>query len=127
MDWTDVTSWTGFLVVLVGIAMTIFLIVRRLRWMRNRPPGTSARRLEGSLEIAAQAVLFGGMALMNFGSFAGHVTAGALPRHLWLTLAGGAAMLVLFGVHLGRLLMRWQLRQLGDTLDTRSGEFATRA
>ncbi|HSV02012.1 MAG TPA: hypothetical protein VLI41_02305 [Phenylobacterium sp.] len=123
----EVTRWVGFLIILAGAGLTFHLMARRLRAMRNRAPGTPLRRLESSAEIASQAVLFGGGTLMNFASFAENVSAGTLPNHLWLTLYGNAAMLVLLGLHLGRLFMRWQLKHLGGVLDTASGAFMARA
>jgi hypothetical protein len=125
MSWTELTIWAGFLTIPVSVALILVLVARRLRWLRTRPPGV--RHIEGIAEIAAQAIPVGGLVLLNFGGFAERVEARALPSNLWLWLGGIAGMLLLFGVHLGRLLMRWQLQQLGDTLDTKSGEFATRA
>lgn len=127
MSWSEVTGWVGFLIILAGAGLIVHQVARRMRQMRARPPGTAARRLESGAEIASQAVLFGGAAVMNLASFAEHLSTRTLPTHLWLTLSGNAAILLLLGVHLGRLLMRWQLQQLGAMgarLDPASGEFS---
>lgn len=127
MPWTDVMRWVGFLIILAGAGLTFHLMARRLRQLRARPPGTPVRRLETGAEMASQAVLFGGATLMNFAGFAQHVDAGTLPSHLWLTVYGNAAMLVLLGLHLGRLFMRWQLQHLDGMIDATSAAVMARA
>ena len=127
MPWMEVTNWIGFLIILGGAGMTFHLMARRLRQRRASPPGSPVQRLESSAEIASQVVLFGGMTLMIISQFAEHVSARSLPSHLWLTFSGNAAMLVLFGLPLGRLFMRWQLQHLGGMVDAASGEFMARA
>jgi hypothetical protein len=78
-------------------------------------------------EIATQAATFGGMVLVQVGDIAKRMNEGAFPHDAGLILAGSAAGLLVFGVHLGRLLMRWQLCRLQATIDGESGLITARA
>jgi hypothetical protein len=43
----------------------------------------------------------------------------ALPPNPWLSLIASTLILVIFGASLGRLIMRWQLREVLAQLATR--------
>ena len=117
MRWTELTLLIGLL---ICIAAPILLVRRRLSWVREHP-GQFSKRLESLDEIAIQALPFGGILLMQFANLVDHVREETLPQNIWLSIGSGALMLLVFGMQLGRLLMRWQLRRLGDLLDTKSG------
>jgi hypothetical protein len=125
MRWTDLTLLGGLLFGLAGIVLTVRQAGRRWWWAREQP-ARSTIRLEGIAELAGPTAIFGGLAMMQLGNVAEHVSKRTLPPDPWLSLASGVAVLLVFGVQLGRLLMRWQLRRLGAVLDTESGEFTPR-
>lgn len=120
MPWTDITIATGLLIAATGAPLTIYESYRR--WApreQGRPSG--AGRLEGIKELASRAACFGGVAMTQFGSVAGHLTEGTLPAHLWLSIVSLAAGVLTFGIALGRLHMRWQLSSLRTVPGTTNG------
>ena len=76
----------------------------------------SADSVDGAMrptaDLASPAVLWGGMMLIQFGNLALHVSDGTLPRILPLSLVSTASSTFIFGLLLGRLHMRRQLRSL---------------
>jgi hypothetical protein len=127
MGLADLTVLAGLLIVLAGVVLTLRQVGRRLWWAREQPRRRSASYVEGIGVVASQAVLFGGMAVMLFGNIAGHISDKTMPTNLRLSLLSGTAVLLLFGVQLGRLLMRWQVRRLLAELDTENGEVTPRS
>jgi hypothetical protein len=125
MGWTDLALLGGLCLCLAGVVLTLRQLGRW--WTREQPRGMSRRRLEGVADLAGPTALFGGIAMMQFGNVAEHVSERTLPADLWFSLLSGAAVLLVFGVHLGRLMMRWQLRRLGAVVDTESGEVTSRS
>lgn len=124
MSWPEVTIYAGLLIGLVGCVSIAYQVYRR--WSpraQGRRWGVS--RLEAIGELASQAACLGGIATLQFGNVAQHVTEGTAPAHLWLSIVSVAAAFTMFGIALGRLHMRWQLWSLRAVLDTKSGEFVT--
>jgi protein-S-isoprenylcysteine O-methyltransferase Ste14 len=116
LRWTDVTLIAGIFMCLAGLVLTVRQASRRREQARRR----SASYVERIGDLASQAVVFGGVALVQFGNVAKHVSERTLPANLWLSLASSTSVLLVFGVLLGRLHMRWQLRRLLAVLDTES-------
>ena len=109
MHWAEVTILAGLLIALAGAALTVRQVARRMReTVRARVTG----QVEGIADIASQAVLFGGVALVLFGNAAQHIGNDTPPTVPWLSLTSSTAIVLIFGFHLGRLVMRWQVRRL---------------
>jgi hypothetical protein len=106
----------------VGIFMCLagaVLIVRlSMRQGRQRAQKGTARYLEGTGDLAVQLLVFGGLAAMLFGNIGEHMRERTLPEHPWLSLLGGAAILLLLGIQLGRLHMRWRVQPFMAEPDT---------
>ena len=123
MRWPDMMLTAGLITGLVGIVLTARQVKgRRYSWSRKSSLPRSAWYVESVGDLASQAVLVGALVLMQFGTIARHIEERTLPSNPWLSLAGSTAILVLFGVMLGRLLMRWQLRGLVAAIDAGSGD-----
>ncbi len=127
MNWPDLTIFAGVFICLAGGVLTLREVGRRQWWAREQPRRRSANYVEGVGVVASQAVLFGGMPVTWFGNIAGHIINKTPPANLWLSLLSGAAVFLVFGVQLGRLAMRWQVRRLLVELDTESGEIRSRS
>jgi hypothetical protein len=112
------TLTAGLIVVLAGIVLMVRQVGRRRWWTRPPARPRSARYVEGVGDLASQAVVFGGGVLIQFGTVAGHISEKTLPANLWLSLVGTTIWFVMFGVVVGRLLMRWQLRSLVAAIDS---------
>ena len=127
MGWPDLMLWAGVIIGLAGAALMLLEAKRKLWPARELPQPKSARYVEGIGVLASQAVIFGGMATMQFGTIAGHISDNTRPANLGLSFIGGVAVVLLFGFQLGRLAMRWQLQRLLTELDAESGESASGA
>jgi hypothetical protein len=106
MGWPDWLLSAGLLVGVAGAALTFREVQRRLWPAREPPQPKSARYVEGVGVLVSQAMIFGGMALIQFGSVAGHINDNTRPANLGLSFVGSAAVVLLFGVQLGRLALR---------------------
>ena len=115
MTWF-VVMITGICVIIIGSVMTVRLGVLRLRGSQR--PSISPNRLESMTELASQVAVFAGMAMIQLASTIDHMS----ERTSGLSLAASVAVSLTLGVHLGRLLMRWQLWQLDATIDGVSGK-----
>lgn len=111
---TDSMLVVSLLVLLVGIVLTTRQLKRRLRELAR---GTH-RVVEETADLACQALFLGGLALMGLSQVTYHVINRSLSADPWLSLTGSTLTLVLFGISLGRLLMRWQLRYILAELNT---------
>ena len=114
MDWPDWTISAGLLTGFAGAALTVREVARRLWQAGEQPQPRSARYIEGIAVLLSQALVLGGMALIQFGNLAGHISNNTRPAHLWLSFISGAGIVLLFGFALGRLAMRWQVQRLLD-------------
>lgn len=127
MGWPDLMLSAGLIIGLAGATLMLREAKRKLWPARELPQPKSARYVEGIGVLASQAVVFGGMATMQFGSIAGHISDNTRPANLGLSFVGGVAVVLLFGFQLGRLAMRWQLQRLLTELDAESGGSASGA
>src|SRR5258708_40287116 len=127
MGWADLTLLAGVFICLAGLVLMLRQAGRGVWWAREQPRQTSARHVEGIGVFVNQTVFFGGMALTMFGNIARHISDRTLPAKLWLSLLSGAAVLLAFGVQLGRLLIRWQVQRLLAELDAESVEITPRS
>ncbi len=118
MYWTDLTLLNaGIIMCLAGIVLMVRQVGRRHWWTGQPARLRSARYVEAIGDLASQAVVFGGVALIQFGNVAEHIREKTLPANLWLSVVGSTLWFVMFGVVVGRLLMRWQLRSLLAAID----------
>ena len=115
----DLPDWIMSAGLLAGFAGTVLTVreVRRLRRAGEQPQPRSARYLEGIAVLVSQALILGGIALIQFGNVAGHISDNTRPAHVWLSFVSGAGIVLLFGFQLGRLVMRWQMNRLLTELD----------
>jgi hypothetical protein len=119
LHWTDTTLDAGLIMGLVGLILTVRQVGRR-HWSIHQPARLrSARFVEGVGDLASQAVVFGGLAVIQFGNVAGHISEKTLPANLWQSLIASTIVFVLFGVLVGRMLMRWRLRSLLAAIDAK--------
>jgi len=126
LGWPDWILFAGLLVGLAGAALMFREVKRRFWAGQNRPQPRSARYVEGIGVLVSQAMIFGAMATMQFGSIAGHISDHTPPANLKLSLLGGVSVVLLFGFQVGRLAMRWQVHRLLAEFDEQSGEFKFR-
>jgi hypothetical protein len=127
VGWPDWMLSAGLLIGLAGAALTLREVKRKLWPAHEQPQPRSARYVEGIGVLVSQAVIFGGMATMQFGTIAEHISNNSRPANLGLSLIGSAAIVLLFGFQLGRLAMRWQVQRLLAELDAESGGIPLRA
>ncbi len=113
----------------LGILTSLSAFVLTLRFVRDRQ-GLARERgrkyFPGIGEVAAQAAFSGGILLMTAANPIALGGLGMLPAIFSLPLTLVAILILLFGVQLGRLLMRYQLGRLGAAIDTTTGEVLTR-
>lgn len=113
----------------LGILTSLSAFVLTSRFVRDRQ-GLARERgrkyFPGIGEVAAQAAFSGGILLMTAANPIALGGLGMLPAIFSLPLILVAILILLFGVQLGRLLMRYQLGRLGAAIDTTTGEVLTR-
>lgn len=105
----------SLMVMFVGFVLMTRQIGRRVRELVRG----KQRIVEGTADIACQSIFFGGLALLQLSQLVEHVNKGALPPDPWLSLTASTSIFILFGASLGRLLLRWQLRDVLSDLDSR--------
>jgi hypothetical protein len=115
MRWTDLTLIAGLLVCVTGL---VLMLRQAGRWARERSTG----HLDVFGDAASLAALFGGIAVMQLGDVAEHISDNTLPADLWLSLVSGSLVLVVFGAQLGRLAVRLEMRRLQAARDTQSNQ-----
>jgi hypothetical protein len=121
LRWIElVTVIAGVILCLAGLVLTIRRLGRRHGLIHQQACPRSARYVEAVGDLASQAVVFGGVALIQFGNVAQHISEWTVPANLWLSFVSSTMVFVLFGVVLGRLHMRWQLRGFLSELDMES-------
>jgi hypothetical protein len=96
--------------VLCGLLVYLFYA-----WRRTRSPGPKARlatprRLESVGELCGLAIVFGGFALGQIASAAVELQFCTTPQRLAQFLALAGVSVLLWGIYLGRLSLRLQLR-----------------
>lgn len=123
MYWRYVAFSLGSLTSLGALILTMRFARDRRRLAREE----GRKYFQGIGEIAAQAGFSGGFLLMAAANPIALGGLGMLPAIFTLPLALVAILILLFGVQLGRLLMRYQLRRLGTVVDTATGEVLTRS
>ena len=122
MSWADLMLTAGLVVGLAGIVLLIRQVGRRRSWTRASSRPRSAWYVEGVGDLACQALLVGGLVLMQLGTLARHIVERTLPTNLGLSVVASTAILVLFGIAVGRLSMRWQLRSLLAEIDAEGAQ-----
>jgi hypothetical protein len=110
---SDVTLIVALFVILAGAVLMTRQLRRRMREFASR----QHRVVEETADLACQSLFLGGLALMQLAQLIGHVSDRTLPPDAWLSLTSSTLIFLLFGVSLGRLLMRWQLRHVLAGMD----------
>jgi len=126
MHLADFFDFAGLIVVVACVPLTVYMGIRRHRSRMSSSGTRFPNRIETMGELALPAACFGGTVMIQFGNIAYHLDERTLPHNVPLSLASTAGCVLIFGVLLGRVLMRWQLRQLNTTIDGLSGEIAPR-
>jgi hypothetical protein len=108
MDWNDIATMIGAGVMLVGAFASTPPVFRRGRHPPQQTHLTTTFPIESVRELTGTAAFFAGIVLMQAGVVAGDLRYGA--SYQWLALATSAFSLLLCGVAIGRLSLRWQLR-----------------
>jgi hypothetical protein len=107
--WNEIAVLIGACAAFGGAIATIFYS-RRWCLPASTTHLTINSRLETMGELCAAALLWGGIALEEFGTIADEVQRGASHRRLVFSLAVTALMILVCAVTLGRLSLRRQLR-----------------
>jgi hypothetical protein len=105
---SDVMLVVALLVILVGVLLMIRQLSRRMRELVRG----KHRVVEETADLACQSLFLGGLALMELAQLIGHVSDRRLRPDPWLSLTASTGIVLLFGLSLGRLVMRWQLRHV---------------
>jgi hypothetical protein len=122
MRWPYLAIASGILICLGAGLLSLLLASRRQRLARGR----GAKLFEGLDEIASQAAFAGGLLLMGVANLSALASVGVSPERHTALVATATILVLLLGVQLGRLLMRYQLRRLRGLLDTVTGEVLTK-
>jgi hypothetical protein len=121
--WPYVEIASSILICLGGGLLTVFLASRRERFDRY----TGTKHVQGLGEIASQAAFSGGLLLMVVSDLGVLARVPMSSASRTVLVVSAAILVLLFGVQLGRLLMRYQLRRLHALLDTVTGEVVSEA
>lgn len=121
MSWIYLIFLSGLLVCLG--AGTIFLLLANRRTKLARDQRT--RYFQSVAEIACQSAFSGGLLLIAGVDFTVLGSLSRPPADLTLPLILLLTLILLFGIQLGRLLIRYQLGRLGTLLNTVTGEITT--
>ena len=110
MEWNDIAIMIGVRVVLIGAIASTPLAFRRWRHPPQQTHLTTTFPIEGVRELAGRAAFLAGLVLMQVGDLAKDLPHGASHQWLAVQLVTSALLLLLCGVVIGRLSVRWQLR-----------------
>lgn len=119
MPWTYLAIFSAVPIGFGTGSIAVALAARRERLARQR--GT--RHFQGIAEIASHAGFAASLLLIAAADFSLLTSPIRLPM---LPLISTLILVLLFGIQLGRLLMRYQLSRLDGILDTATGEVITR-
>ena len=114
MSSTDTMLSVSLVALLIGLVLMVRQVRRRIRELARG----KHRVVEEQADLACQSIFLGALALMQLSQLIGHISRGALTPDRWLSLTGSTLIFVIFGVSLGRLIMRWQLRDVVARFDT---------
>ena len=117
MRWAYLGIVLSMLLAFGGDSVTLVSARRR----RREALASDSKRFEGIYEIGSQAAFTARLLLMaatNFGTLEGETA----PAELILLVSALAILLLVLGILLGRLLMRFQLLRVGAVLNTITGE-----
>ena len=110
MDWNDIAIMIGAGVVLIGAIASTPPAFRRWRQPPQQTHLTTTFPIESVRELAGRAAFLAGMVLIQVGVLAEDLRHGASHQWLATLLAAIALLILLCGVEIGRLSVRWQLR-----------------
>jgi hypothetical protein len=114
MGSAGIMLWVSLTTFLIGLVLMIRQIGRRIRELARG----KRRVVEGQADLACQSIFLGAFALMQLNEIVGHIGKGTLSPDPWLSLIASTLIFVVFGASLGRLIMRWQLREVLAQLAT---------
>jgi len=110
MEWNDIAIMIGAGVVLVGAIASTPPVFWRWRQPPQQTRLTTTVPIESVRELAGRAAFMAGMVLIQVGALAKDLWQGASHQWLATLLAAIALLILLCGVEIGRLSVRWQLR-----------------
>jgi hypothetical protein len=110
----DILLRVSLVTLLIGLVLMVRQIGRRIRELAQG----KRRVVEGQADLACQSIFLGALALMQLNELVGHISKKTLPPDPWLSLIESTMIFVIFGASLGRLIIRWQLREVLAQLAT---------
>jgi hypothetical protein len=112
VNWIDthIVELVGICVGGAGLVLYALCARRRMRIPGQAARVAMPRRLESVGELWGLAILFGGLALSQVAIVAGYVRFGTTPPRLTHALAVAGGSVLLWGISIGRLSLRRQLR-----------------
>jgi hypothetical protein len=123
VPWRYLLVFAALLICFVGGGASVILASRRKSLARDR----GIQQVEGMAEIVGQASFSVGLifiAAINFSLLSGLTM---VPPNLAIPVACALILVLVLGVQLGRLLLRYQLSPLPGKLNTVTGEIETKA
>jgi hypothetical protein len=112
------------LLICMGSGAGIVILGRR-RKMLATDRGT--HRVEGIAELASQVGFSAGLFFMAAVNFSVLLRLTAFPHSLAIPVACALILVLILGVQLGRLVLRYQLSRLQGELNTVTGEIAAKS
>jgi hypothetical protein len=111
VDWISIVMIAGLCVVVTGSILYVRCLWRRPRIVSANVYVTTSQRLESVGELWCQATLWDGIVLVLLATLAEEMRSGASLQRLAFSMVASASMVLVWGVCLGRLSLRGQLRQ----------------
>lgn len=110
MDWTTIVMIAGLCVGITGLTSYVRFLWQRSRIVSGNVYVTTNQRLESVGELWCQVALWGGLVLVLFSNVAEQMRSGASVHKLAFSMIAGGSMVWVWGVCIGRLSLRRQLR-----------------
>ena len=122
MLWRYFAIILALLICLAGGAANLALASRRKRLAQDR----GAKHVEGVAEIASQAAFSSGLTLIAATNFISLSRLTTFPSDLAVPVGCALILVLVLGIQLGRLLLRYQLSRLPGELDTVTGKIVAK-
>jgi hypothetical protein len=110
VHWTNIVLIVGLCVTVTGLIFYVRCLWRRARIVSDKVCVMTSQHLESAGELWCQAALWGGIVLGLFANIAEEMRSGASLHRLAFSMVASAGMVLVWGVCIGRLSLRRQLR-----------------